>query len=141
MPGITDILGGSLLGGIKGIIGEFKLSPDKKAELQAAVDANAELLAQKQLEYDARMVEAVNATMQAEAKSEHWAQWLWRPVVGFTFAAVILNNYALLPYFARVGLQPIAIPSDVWQAIMVVLGAAAAGRSVEKAISAYQAGK
>jgi hypothetical protein len=29
------------------------------------------------------IVHAVNATMQVEAKSEHWPQWSWRPYWGF----------------------------------------------------------
>ena len=34
--------------------------------------------------------EAVNATMQAESKSEHWPQYSWRPAIGFTFAGCCL---------------------------------------------------
>jgi hypothetical protein len=79
-----------------------------------------------------KRIEAVNATMQAEAKSEHWAQWSWRPTVGFTFSGVIINNYILLPYFSKLGLVPIVIPGELWTTILVVLGAASAGRSWEK---------
>lgn len=32
----------------------------------------------------------VNATMQVEAKSEHWPQYSWRPAVGFAVALTIL---------------------------------------------------
>ena len=33
---------------------------------------------------------AVNVTMQAEAKSEHWPQWSWRPFWGFASALAFL---------------------------------------------------
>ncbi len=42
------------------------------------------------LQADSSQVDAVNRTMQAEAASEHWAQWLWRPVWGFVSAAAFL---------------------------------------------------
>src|SRR2546428_4752002 len=85
-------------------------------------------------EYDNELqsIMSVNATMQAEAKSEHWAQWVWRPTIGLSFSAVIVNNFILLPYFAKFGLQPIVIPDDVWTAMLVILGAAAATRGWQK---------
>ena len=77
-------------------------------------------------------IESVNATMREEAKSEHWAQWLWRPCVGFTFCAVIINNFILIPYFISYGLQPIIIPEGIWSAILIILGVSAGTRGVEK---------
>ena len=137
---VANLLGGGLLGGIRSIISEFKLDPETKARLQLAVEDNAALIAQKELEMNARLVESVNATMRAEAGAEHWATWLWRPIVGLTFSAVVINNYVLLPYFAHQGLQPIVIPANLWTAMLVILGATAAGRSVEKVVSAMQGG-
>jgi hypothetical protein len=32
---------------------------------------------------ETKRIQVVNATMQAEARSEHWAQWFWRPFCGF----------------------------------------------------------
>src|SRR3990172_6618228 len=43
----------------------------------------------------AKQIESVNATMREESKSAHWIQFSWRPIIGFTFAAVIINNYIL----------------------------------------------
>ena len=74
--------------------------------------------------------DTVNTTMQAESKSEHWAQWIWRPIVGFTFCAVLINNYILLPYFNFA--KQIVVPDQVWYAFLAILGVSAAGRSVEK---------
>lgn len=134
---ITDILGGSVLESVKGIIGEFKVPPEKKLELQELVEQNSAVLKQKQIEYmekladsEAREVEAINSSMQAEAKSEHWMQWAWRPTVGFTFAALIIANYIVLPYFPQ--FKPIEVPGGVWNAMLVVLGCAAATRGLEK---------
>ena len=80
----------------------------------------------------AKQIESVNATMREESKSDHWIQFSWRPTIGFTFAAVIINNYILLPYFSKIGITPISIPAEMWTAILVILGAAAATRGWKK---------
>lgn len=107
---------------------------------KAVPDANERARLKKELteqamkgEFDILLssINAVNATMQAEAKSEHWMQWSWRPTIGFTFAAVIINNFVLMPYFAK-WVQPISIPAEVWTSMLVILGAAAATRGWEK---------
>ena len=92
----------------------------------------AKELALKELELDIRTIEAVNQTMQAEARSEHWLQWSWRPLVGITFSLVIINNYVLMPYLASVGLKPIDIPAHLWNAMLMILGIAAGTRGLEK---------
>src|SRR3990167_2847789 len=104
----------------------------KSPEEEKAYQLKLIELAQREEEFFARQQEAVNATMQAEAKSEHWAQWLWRPMIGFTFAGVIINNYIMLPYFVSLGLKPLDIPEGIWSAMLVVLGVAAGTRGLEK---------
>lgn len=91
-----------------------------------------------EMKIDSEALESVNATMRAEAKSDKWWQSGWRPTVGFTFAAVILNNYVVMAYLSKWA-QPIEIPGGVWNAMLVVLGAAAATRGVEKAAEKWQA--
>ena len=118
---LEDIFRGGTEGifsGIKGIIQSFKGDPLELAKLEFEIHK-----AEAQLQ--ATLVAAVNATMQAEAKSEHWAQWAWRPTFGFTGAAILVNNYLLLPYFAPLGIVPIAVPSEVWLMLLAVLGVAA----------------
>ena len=86
----------------------------------------------KELQNDADVIKAINETMRAESRSEHWLQWSWRPLVGVTFSITIINNYVLLSYFKSYGLQPINIPPDVWSAMLVILGVAAGTRGLEK---------
>lgn len=101
---------------------------DKRIELKAQLAAQ---MAKGEFDIELASIQAVNATMQAEAKSEHWMQWAWRPTVGFTFCGVILNNFVLMPYLQNY-LTPIVIPGEVWTAMLVVLGASAATRGWEK---------
>ena len=58
------------------------------------------------------LASAVNITMQAEAKSEHWPQWSWRPFWGFASALAFLFVAGLccvLAYQAILGGRPTAI--------------------------------
>ena len=117
---------------VLGVLDRVKIPPEKKAEIELALIQNQTEVLKIESELNAKLVESVNATMREEAKSEHWAQWLWRPTVGFTFSAVLVNNFILYPYFAKYGMASIQIPAEVWTSILVVLGAAAATRGWEK---------
>lgn len=110
-----------------------KIIPDKSEAERLKASYAIEAMKQDYGEAIAQL-QAINQTMQAEAKSEHWAQWLWRPTVGFTFSAVLVNNFILLPYFAKLGIVPITIPAEVWTAMLVVLGASAATRGWQKVV-------
>lgn len=135
MSVLSSIFAGGAEGIFKGIsdlVKDFKADPTELLKVQAAI-AQAQIdLDAKLAAADAQMVAAVNATMQEEAKSEHWMVWAWRPTVGFTFCGVILNNYVLLSYLTPYGLKPVDIPGEIWSAMLVVLGAAAATRGWEK---------
>jgi hypothetical protein len=134
---------GGLLKGASDIIEKFVADPNKKIEAQqklAEIEAQHEKdmaeIEVKLAEIDAKALESVNQTMREEAKSEHFLQWAWRPIVGLTFCATIINNYIIIPYLKNKGVLPIEIPDDVWMAMLVILGAASAGRGwakVEKA--------
>lgn len=110
---------------IKDAVGAFKADPTKAIELEAA-------LQQAALKFQSDAIASVNATMQAEAKSEHWLQWSWRPMFGYTACSILVNNYILLPYLRSFGIVPIEIHSEVWIMIMAVLGVAAWTRGRDK---------
>jgi len=131
---VSEIFKGGAEGvfsGIRGIIGAFKGDPTVKLQLEAAI-AQAQITLEAQVaQAEATILTAVNATMQAEAKSEHWLQWSWRPLVGYSFVGTIANNYILLPYFQKY-LTPITIPAEVFYAWLAILGVTAGFRGMEK---------
>jgi hypothetical protein len=110
---------------IKDAVGAFKADPTKVAEFIAAVEMASMTLT-------ASVINAVNATIQAESKSEHWLQWSWRPMFGYTAAAILINNHILMPYLAKFGIVPIPVSSEEWLMIMAVLGVAAWTRGRDK---------
>lgn len=125
-----------IIDGITKLIGKVvdKAVPDAdlREKLKSELSTQIE---QGNVDVELASIAHVNATMQAEAKSEHWMQWAWRPTVGFTFAFVIFNNYVLFPWAKTFGFETpmLVVPDAVWSAMLVVLGAAAATRGWEKA--------
>lgn len=103
---------------IKDAVSAFKADPTKVVELEVEIRKAAMTL-------EATMIASVNATMQAEAKSEHWMQWAWRPMFGLTGSAMLINNYILLPYLSQFGVVAITVPAEVWVMIMAVMGVSA----------------
>ena len=77
--------------------------------------------AANQLANDTQTIQAVNATMQVETKSEHWASWLWRPFLGFILGIMIFGTYFVLPLLK---LPVPAIPDSVWLLLGSILGVA-----------------
>lgn len=78
---------------------------------------------------DSTDLQSVNQTMQAEAKSEHWAQWAWRPYNGFAFGTTLFGCYFVLPLMQ---IEPPVVPTEAWLAWGGVLGVASWWRGKQK---------
>jgi hypothetical protein len=143
VPTIAAALGGPLAGIAAGVITEKLgipkdtvenvtalikgMSPDKIAELKIAeleLKLKLETLGyesiQKIEELNTRSIEAVNATMRAEAASEHWPTYSWRPFIGFMFGFYIGSMF-ILPLFGK---TPVTLSADLVLAIGAILGVA-----------------
>ena len=94
-----------------------QIEATRQVELQALL-VQAE---QNRLAADTSTILAVNATMQSEAKSDHWPTYSWRPFVGFVFGAMFFGVYFVLPLMK---LPVPAVPTEAWFAIGGVLGVA-----------------
>lgn len=129
MPILETILGANVGQMFKDVVGTFKLSPEKKAEMQAAVDANAAALALKQLELESKMQDALSAEVQsaaevikAEAQSQSWLPRNVRPLLLLLWGAAITFNM-LVPIIARAwvpGLEPLVL--DPWVYKLTAIG-------------------
>lgn len=106
-----------------------ELEKDRQVEL-TRLHLEAET---KRLADQVHQVQAVNATMQAEAKSEHWPQWSWRPYNGFMFGTSMFGVYFVLP-FADVAVPD--VPEMAWVMWGAVLGVTAWGRGRLKQVLA-----
>lgn len=105
-------------------LGNILRANGKLAELKSQLDL-AKLNGELELaRIDSTNLQAVNITMQAEGRTEHWAQWGWRPYIGFSFGTY-LNALWVLPLFNKVA-PPLS--TDIIMLIASVLGVASIGR-------------
>ena len=76
----------------------------KEIESKRQVDLQTILMQAEgnRLSADTAAIQAVNATMQAEAKSEHWLQWSWRPLNGYALAIGSLSTVFAVLYLSYI---------------------------------------
>ena len=132
MAFLEDIAKGGVEGfgaAIAKAVGAFKADPTKTVELEADLTKAA-------MVFSSSVIASVNATMQAESKSEHWLQWSWRPIGAFVFYALIINNYIFYGYLARYGVVKLDIPESVFLAFLAILGVAAWTRGQVQVVEA-----
>lgn len=98
-------------------------------DLQLKLEEIAARLEEGENAVEMATIESVNRTMQAEAKSEHWMQWAWRPFVGFIFGLTFIGVYFVLPLSK---ITPPTIPSEAWLMLGAVLGVASWHRGAQK---------
>lgn len=104
------------------------MTPEGKIQL-AQIDADLKKhfadLGVKEAELSVQNAQDINKTMQAEAASEHWPTYSWRPSIGFAIAInVVLTTLTVM--IAYVGVMFFGTKSDVLSYIPAMIGAMAA---------------
>lgn len=105
----------------------LRINPEAAIKL-AEIESNEkiklrELLleqAKAELAADTQVISDVNKTIQAEAASEHWPTYAWRPFIGFSFGMYI-NSMWVLPLLH---ITPVVLSADLTLAIGGILGIA-----------------
>jgi hypothetical protein len=115
---------------------------EKDPELALKFEKSLMVHTLKMSQEQTKKLQVVNATMQAESKSEHWPQYSWRPFNGFMFAITLFMNYGFPPianmFIALFGSAATAhlvsgsIPEFVFMAWASVLGVATYHRGKAK---------
>jgi hypothetical protein len=106
-----------------------QIEKDRQVELQQLVMQSE----QNRLANETAQIVAVNTTMQAEDKAEHWPTYSWRPFVGFVFGIMFGGVYFVLPL---AHLPVPVVPTEAWMAIGGVLGVASFFRGKAQAAGA-----
>jgi holin (3TMs family) len=111
---LQNILGGTLLSSVKGLIDEFHASPELKAQMQAAANANAlqiklsqDALESKLQDTLAREIEAASANIRADAASGDKYTSRARPSFIYVVLVILSCNYIVFPL---AGKAPLAFP-------------------------------
>jgi hypothetical protein len=139
-PMLGSLLGGPAGGAVGGLIASALGTAADPAEVSTALANPDALVKLRQIEADrstklqelivqaagaeiaahTAQVQAVNATMQAEAHADHWPTYGWRPFIGFVFGLYIVSMF-VLPIF---GVQPVPLSADLTLTIGAILGVA-----------------
>ena len=93
-----------------------------RADRQLAVQFQEKVL-DSELEFQKLAIQNaadINKTMQAEAASEHWPSYGWRPFIGFSFG-MYLNAQWILPLFK---VQPPTVDAQLMLVVGAILGVA-----------------
>jgi len=117
---------------VKQAVSAFKADPTKVAELEQAVNLAVIDAGNRAEEAATRALETVNATMRAEAASEHWLQWSWRPVGAYVFYTMVVNNFVIYPYLARFGVVHMEMSEMLFATFAALLGISAFTRGRAK---------
>jgi len=126
---LTSLLGGSVGEVFSKIVGTFKLSPEKKAELETILEAHKFELAGKQAEleskladFQAREIEAAASIIKAEAQSQSWLPRNVRPFLLLLWGVLITVNFfiPLVAQFAKVNVVPLVL--DPWVYKLTAIG-------------------
>jgi hypothetical protein len=112
MPLLDTIIGGNVGDLFQKIVGTFKLSPEKAAEMKELQDQHAVDLQKIQLDMEskaqdtlAREVEAASANIRAEATSGDKYTSRARPSFVYIMLAILLANYVAFPLWRMTPLQ------------------------------------
>jgi hypothetical protein len=116
---IASILGDGLLGQVKGIINSFKLDPEVKAKLDAAVNEREDAIRLQELELQQKIQDAANAEVlaqiavnEADAKGSLY-QASWRPTIGYICGAGLLYQFLGQPLLAWISTMFKFVPPPV----------------------------
>lgn len=144
MASVVDMLGGSLLGSIKDIIGSFKEDPTKKAELQSLIDQHEADFKLAELQINSKIEDHINSEVlaqievnKADALSSNWYQAGWRPSAGYACVLGLVYQFLFQPIFTFISLMfhgPIApaIETSTLIALLTALLGLGSLRTTEK---------
>ena len=94
---IQDVLGGSLLDSLKGLISQFHMSPEDKAKLQAQLDQEKDAVTAAEHDYNTKLNDIAGQNIRAEETSGDKFTQRARPAVIWVGLLMFVWNYCLVP--------------------------------------------
>jgi hypothetical protein len=97
LPIIQDVLGSSLLDSIKGLVSQFHMSPQEKADLSAKLDAEKDQFTAAENNYNAKLNDIAGQNIRAEEQSGDKFTERARPAVIWVGLLMFFWNYCVVP--------------------------------------------
>ena len=108
---LSNLLGANLGQVFKDVVGQFHLSPEDKAKMQATIDENQKEIQLAQIALDAkaqdvlaRETEAASANIRAEAASGDKYTSRARPTFLYVMVGILSANYVVFPLVGKTAL-------------------------------------
>lgn len=130
VAGVAGVPGVGVLDKAFNLLEGKDMSPETRAELSRLRQENAHELATVQANADAKRISEVNATLRMELKEGNFFQKGWRPLLGYSLAGYVINNFILLPWFPE--LKPILMDTQTITMLGAATGLAVWSRGKEK---------
>lgn len=111
------------------IVKELTLSGESLQKAKEFEFKHEEIMLKMQIDFELAGQQAVNSTMQVEAKAEKWPQYSWRPYIGFVTGTMVFGIYFVLP-LSKIPVP--AVPESVWIMLASILGVASYWRGKGK---------
>ena len=138
VAGVAGVPGMGALDKAFNLLESKGMSPETRAELSRLRATNKQELASVVANADASRIAEVNATLRTELKEGNWFQKSWRPLLGYSLAGYVINNFILLPWFPE--LKPILMDTQTITMLGAATGLAVWSRGKEK-LAKYLNGK
>lgn len=119
---LQDILGGTLFDSIAKIIGQFHMSPEDKAKLQAELEAQKAAIQQAQDDYNVKLNDIAGSNIRTEEQNGDKFTERARPAVIWVGLFMFFWNYCLVPTFGlKWHIPALPIPdtfSEIWGVVV-----------------------
>jgi len=130
VAGVAGVPGAGVLDKAFNFLETKGMSSETKAELSRLRQENVHELATVQANADAKRISEVNETLRTELKEGNWFQKGWRPLLGYSLAGYVINNFILIPWFPE--LKPIIMDTQTITMLGAATGLAVWSRGKEK---------
>jgi holin (3TMs family) len=115
---VQDIIGGTFLDSLKGLIGEFHLSKEDQAKFSEAIDANKTVIDAKQIEYQEKLEDSyqtelntASANIRAEMATGDKFTVRARPSYIYWCELILGVNFILFPLLGK---TPVNFPDALY---------------------------
>lgn len=108
------------------LVDDLHTSDEERLAVKAKLFEMQNTMAQRVMDYEARLLEAKTQVITAEAEGKSWIQRSWRPITMLTFLALVVAD--------AFGLTAFRLADEAWTLLQIGLGGYVVGRSAEKVI-------
>lgn len=122
---IWDFLSG-LVSPVTNLIDELHTSDEERLTIKAELFKMQNEMANRVMDYEARLLEARTSVIVAEAQGASWLQRSWRPITMLTFLALVVAD--------TFGITAFRLADQAWTLLQLGLGGYVVGRSAEKIV-------